>query len=153
MKKIFLLLTTLFLISFLMVGIAQAVSVEVTAIPEKITPNETTLITVTCNEDASGSITVFTPSGASYVEQISISAGVPLSVNYPGDFQDASSSEHGPYPVIVYLGGTEKPFTTLFTVSFEVHVIPVIPLVGTAGATVAMLSGLGLFIIKRRKRE
>jgi len=136
-----------------MIGMAQAasVSVTVTTSPESIIPNGTTTITVTCDEDASGTITVITPSSALYVKSISVSAGVPLSVNYPGDFPGASSIELEEYEVIVFLDGEE--FKATFYVSFEVHVIPDFPIVGTAGATVAMLSGLGLYTVKRRRSK
>ena len=149
MKKILLPLVTLLLASFLLISIAQAVSVSVTAIPKSIIPGGSTTITVACDEDASGSITVRTPSNTPYSETIEISAGDSVSVIYPDDFTGAGSIEIGQYEVTVDLGGRE--FMATFHVSFEVHTVPEIPLVGTAGATVAMLSGLGLFVVKKRR--
>jgi hypothetical protein len=153
MKKILLPLATLLLVSFLMVGMAQAasVTVSVTTVPETMIPGETTTITVTCDQDASGSITVITPSGDSYSKSISVSAGGSVSVAYPDDFVGADSIEIGPYQITVFLSGEE--FMASFYVSFEVHTIPDFPIVGTAGATVAMLAGLGLYKVKRRRPE
>ena len=102
MKKILLPAATLLLLSFLMIGMVQAVTVTVTTVPEKVIPGETTTITVTCDNDASGSVTVIAPSGASYSTSISTSAGVPVSVNYPDDFAGADSQEIGSYDVIVF---------------------------------------------------
>jgi hypothetical protein len=150
MKKIFSSLTTLFLVSFLVLSIVQAASVTVTTTPNEIIPDGSTVITVACDEGASGSITVCAP-GGSYSESITIPAGGSVSLTYPDDFSGASSSVVGEYEVKVDLNGDE--FSATFRVSFIVHVIPEIPLVGTAGATVAMLSGLCLFMIKRRRPD
>ncbi len=150
MKKILLPLTTLFLVSFLMVSMVQAASVTVTTAPNKIIPGESTVITVTCDEDASGIITVDAP-GGSYSKSITVSAGSPVSVTYPDDFSGADSSVIGEYKVSVDLDGNE--FSATFRVHFTVHVIPEIPLVGTAGAIIAMLLAVGLFTVKRRKRK
>jgi hypothetical protein len=148
MKRILLPFAVLVLLTLTSIGMAQAVSVTVTCVPESIIPGESTIITVACDQDANGSITVITPGGNPSVVSITISAGSPDSVVYPDDFS-ASTSEIGEYEVIVSLSG--NPFKASFWVYFNVHVIPDFPLLGTAGATVAMLSGLGLHKIKRRR--
>jgi len=153
MKKILLPLTTLFLLSFLVIGVAQAdVTVTVTTTPDTVVPGGSTLITVTSDNGAGGSITV-NALGASYSKSITIPAGGgSVSVTFPDDFSGgANTTLIGEYEVFVELAG--EVFKANFWVYFNVHVIPEIPLVGTAGTTVAMLSGLGLFIIKRRKPE
>jgi hypothetical protein len=151
MKKLVLPLTTLFLALFLVISMVQAASVTVTTTPTEITPGESTVITVTCDQGADGSITVYTPGGP-YSKSISIPAGGgSVSITYPNDFSGANSDVIGEYRVTIDLDGEE--FSATFRVSFNVHVIPEIPLVGTAGAAVAMLSGLGLFMIKRRRPE
>jgi hypothetical protein len=151
MKKIVLPLTTLFLDSFLVISIVQAASVTVTTTPNEIIPGGSTVITVTCDEEASGSITVYAP-GGSYSKSIEIPAGGgSVSVTYPDEFTGADSNVVGEYQVSVRLDGRE--FSAAFRVHFIVHVIPEIPLVGTAGATVAMLLAVGLHTVKRRKLE
>ncbi len=149
MKKIMFPLVTLLLASFLLIGMAQAVSVVVTTLPETMISGESTIITVTCDVEASGSITVYTPSGDPYAVPIAVSAGGSDSATYPDDFLGASSSEIGEYEVTVVLSGEE--FKASFWVSFGVHMVPEIPIVGTVGAIAAMLSGLGLFIVRKRR--
>lgn len=150
MKKILLPFVVLVLLALTSIGIVQAVSVTVTCVPETMIPGESTTIIVACDQDATGSITVITPGGDSSAVSITIPAGGSDSVVYPDEFPSpASTSEIGEYEVVVFLSG--NPFKASFWVSFQVHVIPDFPLLGTAGATVAMLSGLGLHIIKRRR--
>ena len=150
MKKILLPFIIFVLLTLTFISMAQAVSVTVTCIPETIILGESTTLTVACDQDATGSITVITPGGDSSAVSITISAGDSASVVYPDEFPSpANTSEIGEYEVIIFLSG--NPFKASFWVSFNVHVIPDFPLLGTAGATVAMLSGLGLHIIKRRR--
>lgn len=87
-----------------------------------------------------------------YVKTIQISSpGASDSVTFPDDFIGASSTEIGEYEVTVFLNGEQ--FKATFYVSFTVHVIPEFAIVGTAGATVAMLSGLGIHAIKKRRTK
>ena len=151
MKKTLPVLTTI-LLAFLLVGIVNAVSVTVTTVPDSIIPGGSTVITVTADEAATGSVTVYTPSNTPYVAAIAIpSPGASDSVTFPDDFIGASSAEIGEYEVTIFLNGRE--FKATFYVSFTVHVVPEFAIVGTAGAGVAMLSGLGIHAIKKRKNK
>jgi len=149
MKKILLTLNLIVLLTLTFVGIARAVSIDVTCNPGAISLGESTTITVGCDKDATGSITVITPvTKISSSVSITITAGGSTSKVYPGDFS-GSTSEIGEYEVIVFLSG--NPFKASFWVTFEVNIIPEIPLLGTAGATATMLSSLGLYVIRRRR--
>ena len=74
MKKVLPVLATIFLVSFLFVGMVNAVSVTVTTVPDSIIPGESTIITVTADQAATGSVTVYTPSNTPYVKTIEISS-------------------------------------------------------------------------------
>lgn len=155
MKKILLGFATVVLLTFIFLGVAHAWEVGVTCNPEVIsTPNGTTTITVTSDEDAGGTITVYTPGvdQASMVG-ITIPAGESIQKVYPTDFPDpANTSEVGEYEVVVYLQAAgEKSKRACFWVSF--NVIPEVRY-GTVMATVACLVAMTVFTkIKRAPNE
>ena len=145
-KKI---LLTAFMIAFfasLSIGLVNAYQVEVTCTPETIPiPGGSTTITVSCDEDVSGSITVITPvSHTPYVVGITVSAGGSTPKVYPTHF-GGDSTEIGEYEVIVYVSNEE--FRASFWVYFQV--IPEVPF-GTVMATVACFGALGVLIKKKR---
>ncbi len=150
MKKFILPLATLFILSFLLIGMVQALSVTVTAVPDVITPGGTTAITVTSDGAATVAITVRTPSGKLYTRSLTFSAAGSITVNFPDDFSKASSIESGVYNVYVYLGGTLIARAS-FTVPPQMN-NPELP-IGTIGATAAMMAGLGLFVVKKRRQK
>lgn len=151
MKKILPPLAALVLLTLFFVGATGAVSVTVTCTPEAINPGGSSTITVECDIASSGTVTVTTPGGPSYSVPITIPAGDSASVVYPDDFPNpASTSELGEYTVAVDLSGSPPKYLASFFVFFQV-VIPDFPIVGTAGAALAMLASLGLHRIRRRE--
>ena len=151
MKKFTLSLVMLFVLSFMLIGIVQAISVTIN--PTTITAGGTTTITVSSDTAATGTITVRTPSGKLYTQPLTISAGGSVSLNYPDNFPGASSTESGTYNVYGTLicGTLGTKLSDSFSVSTQMHT-PELP-IGTIGATAAMLAGLGLFVVKKRRQK
>lgn len=145
-KKILFMAVFIAFSAFLSIGLVNAYQVEVTCTPKIITtPGGSTTITVSCDKDVSGSITVITPiSHTPYTVSITVSAGGSTSKVYPAHFS-GDSTEVGEYEVIVLVGNEE--FRAAFWVYFEV--IPEVPL-GTIMATVACFGALATLIKKKR---
>jgi hypothetical protein len=147
-KKSLLSAVSVFFMVLFLVGTARAVMVDVYVSPEKIYPGGATTITIWCNEDAAGSITVITPLGSPSAVSITLTANVSESVEYPTDFPGGNTKELGRYEVIVALKGQE--WRAVFWVSFIV--IPEVPF-GTIMATVASFGAiLGVARLERARR-
>jgi hypothetical protein len=141
MKKALIPIT--FIVMLTLIDIAVAVTISVTCNPQVIpSPGGTTTITVTCDQEGSGSITVITPGGDN-PSSVSISippGGGSVSKVYPTDFPPpASTAETGEYEVAVVLSGYK--YTASFWVSFEV--VPQTPL-GVIAVIAACFAALGV---------
>ena len=150
MKKALLPLTLIILISFSLVGSAEAKITDVACFPDPIGPGGTTTITVYADKEGIGSIRVTQPNAESSSAWISIpSGGGSDSKKYPDDFSGGSTTQLGEYTVRVNLFGWIC--WDRFYVSF--FVITESPL-GTIMATTASLSTLiGLVAVKRLRTK
>lgn len=123
--------------------VGEAVSIYVKA--EAIDPNES--ITVS-------DVIVYDPTNSSIMEwhNLTIVLEDTDTVKYVGT---VIATSEGEYTVSAKATGCPWFLWAFFwffcRCRWHPHVIPEIPLIGTAGAAVAMMSGLGLFIVKRRR--
>lgn len=146
MKK---LLPITIILALLLIEIVGAVTVSVNCVPQVIPPGGTTTITVTCDQNGSGSITVITPGGSSSAVSITVTAGQPIYKVYPTDFPPpANTTEVGEYEVSVFLSGDK--YKAYFWVSFTV--IPQTPL-GVFGAIAACFAAFGAKQFRYKKNK
>jgi len=96
------------LLAILLLGVSldNALTVSVDLSKDMIKTGETVTIMVTSSEDGTGYIKITMPDGTSQQIDITLSAGVQLSKEYPTDFQGGSTDQVGDYEVEVYVQGS-----------------------------------------------